>query len=125
LPQPIKALQSIPIALSYVFKEVAAGEIEINKAIKDFGKGIAADVPGYSNIDDGIADDVAVEDSSRLQPDIEQHSLDLCTLIDEDAQKAIRRGSIRGRNTLPERELGVDAVHRSNDSLVKGECFSR
>ncbi len=32
LPQPIKALQSIPIALSYVFKEVAAGEDEINKA---------------------------------------------------------------------------------------------
>jgi len=97
MPVPIKSLQSVPFAASYVF-----GELEVSKVSKAGGKegtndnergyvsaiarGIARDVPGYSE-STSRGDDDAIEESRIILEDAQStedvKSIDLCTRMDD------------------------------------------
>jgi hypothetical protein len=82
--QPIKSLQSLPMALSYVFHS--------SRDTAKLGKSLAKDMPGYNA--QVCPDDEDVERQAHAEADTEQVSLDICVLADKEvvALKKLSQG---------------------------------
>ena len=117
MPVPIKSLQSLPLAASYVFDELKISKPgskmgkkkSDDEYTKSIAKSIAGDIPGYSgkyNVNDADA----VEEGRIISADMssatncEVKSIDLCKRVDEKVADEVntneRSQNVRSKVTM-------------------------
>ena len=116
---PIKTIQSLPISVDHVYKEIAGDEAKASKELKAFGKALAKEHPGYAagDDDDEVADE-EVESQSRSEPDIGKKSLDICGMLDAELAAAVKRAEVRGAGAKAAAKYSSSAVHEHNRRRV-------
>ena len=128
MPVPIKSLQSLPLAASYVF-----GELKISKPgtkegkkkkydayTKKVAKSIAADVPGYSG-KYTINEADATEETAILNEDLlnkvkETKSIDLCKLVQH--KLGLNSGDHHGASAKRSSKVTMESIAVFNNNLV-------
>lgn len=117
--EPIKTIQSLPISVDHVYKEIAGDEAKASKELKAFGKALAKEHPGYAagDDDDEVADE-EVESQSRSEPDIGKKSLDICGMLDAELAAAVKRAEVRGAGAKAAAKYSSSAVHEHNRRRV-------
>ncbi len=137
MPPPIKSLQSVPFAASYVF-----GELKISKPGTKLGKkktddeytrtiakGIARDIPGYSGRYK-INDADAAEESEIMRLDMsgqvkEKKSIDLCKRVDDKVAAEALRNDTNTNTTNGESKVSLATITSYNNNLVQHEPTSK
>ena len=95
MAEPIKTIQSIPIAVSFVARIVEGSEKRARKEVKKFGNVLAKEIPGYSKDDDGEVPDHVVEQQSRAEASTGNKSHDVCADIDNEVSISVERAKAR------------------------------
>jgi hypothetical protein len=129
MPVPIKSLQSVPLAASYVFGELKISKpgSKLGKKKKDdaytrkIAKSIADDIPGYSGkytIDEADADEetrIMNEDLVGNDGRKDVKNIDLCGRIDQKLEKAANE---RSASTKNDTKVTMASITEFNQKLV-------
>lgn len=118
MPEPIKSIQSRPIAIDYVYNEVEADEKRAAKKLKSKMNEVAKEHPGYSKPDGGGGDDDDDEEGEAAAAAAEDSPLpDICADALEEIQRAELKADERG--DVPAAKYKADKIDEHNEALVK------
>lgn len=116
----IKTLQNIPLAVSFVYRDILTEEKKLKEAQKQLGEDLASQLPGYSAEDevDDFMTEVELERAARHQKDAPGETcIDVCFKIDEYFEKAF----LRSRKHNRKRKYDIDSINAYNRQLVDRE----
>lgn len=134
MPVPIKSLQNVPFAASFVFEKlrvsIPGGKVGTEKGksskekelVKTIAKGIAKDIPGYSEqYETNDAD--AVGETDLMNKDLDQRnkdvkSIDLCKRVDDWMES---RGVSDNNTTNNDAKVSMETINSYNQDLVANE----
>lgn len=130
MPVPIKSLQSVPFAASFVFGKLRVlspggkvGRVKDNYS-KKLAKSIAKDIPGYSGkytIDDeDAAGETELLNNELTQKKNDVKSIDLCQRVDE-WMKSMGVSDMSNTTTNNEGKVPMATIHSYNQTLVANE----
>jgi hypothetical protein len=119
MPQPLKSIQSLPIAVGYVYGEVVQNADGVRKEQKKLGKTLASEFPNYSAEEDEVHD-VQVERLAQQEVGgCGGGSVDVCAKVGEYVMKAEIRAGVNDGESKADKEYSASAVHAYNKALVE------
>ena len=128
MPVPIKSLQSLPLAASYIFGELKISKPGTRKGkkkkddayTKKVAKSLAADLPGYSgkyaiNGADA-AEETAILNENLLKKPKEEKNIDLCRRVQEKLR--LNSGGSHHPKKMGPSKVTMESIAAYNNNLV-------